>query len=95
MEPTCHERRGEQVFLWGEWHRRARDERAAAHPERGLWHSASLTLDPGGLVMIKASWEFEPDFREGSRMTRAELDADLMRYPRSPRWREPWMDDLK
>ena len=73
----------------------ARDERAEAHPERGLWHSASLTLDRGGLVMIKASWEFEPDFREGGRMTRTELDADLMQYPRSPRWREPWMDELQ
>jgi hypothetical protein len=73
---------------------RAREERAHAHPERGLWHSASLCLYANGVVMLKASWEFEPDFRKGGRMTRAELDADLARYPRSPRWHELWMDEL-
>jgi hypothetical protein len=73
----------------------AREERARLHPERGLWHSASLEVSGAGQAVIKASWEFEPDFRNSGRMTKAELDTDLARFPRSPRWREPWMDELK
>jgi hypothetical protein len=45
--------------------------------------------------MLKASWEFEPSFREGGSMTKAELKPDLARFPRDPRWRQPWMDELK
>jgi hypothetical protein len=73
----------------------ARKERARLHPERGLWHSASLEVSGAGQAVIKASWEFEPEFREGGRMTKAEFEADLARFPKSPRWREPWMDELK
>jgi hypothetical protein len=73
----------------------AREDRAKLHPERGLWHSASLELSGAGQAVIKASWEFEPNFSDGVRMTKAELDADLARFPRSPRWREPWMDELQ
>jgi hypothetical protein len=72
----------------------AREERARVIPGRGLWHSASLELYANGLAVIKASWEFEPEFREGCRMTRAELDSDLARFPRSPRYHEAWMDEL-
>jgi hypothetical protein len=72
----------------------AREARALEIPERGLWHSASLELYTTGKAVIKASWEFEPGFREGGRMTKAELDADLARFPRSPRYMEPWMDEL-
>jgi hypothetical protein len=49
---------------------------------------------PDGQAVIKASWEFEPEFRQGGRMTKAELAVDLARYPRSARWRQPWMDEL-
>jgi hypothetical protein len=73
---------------------KAREARALSHPGRGLWYSASLELYTDGHAVIKASWEFEPEFREGGRMTKAELDADLARYPRSPRYREPWMEEL-
>jgi hypothetical protein len=73
----------------------AREERARLHPERGLWHSASLELSAVGQAVIKASWEFEPEFRNGGRITKAEFEADLARFPKSQRWREPWMDELK
>jgi hypothetical protein len=74
---------------------RAREARARDNPGRGLWHSAMLELHEDRTAVLKASWEFEPEFREGGRMTKAELDADLARFPRSSRWREPWMDELK
>jgi hypothetical protein len=72
----------------------ARETRARAHPGRGLWHSAMLELYADRTAVLKASWEFEPEFREGPRMTKAEFDADLARFPKSARWREPWMDEL-
>jgi hypothetical protein len=71
-----------------------REARARAHPGRGLWHSAVLELYEDRTAVLKASWEFEPEFREGGRMTKAEFAADLARFPKSPRWREPWMDEL-
>ncbi len=73
---------------------KAREARAQAFPGRGLWHDAMLELYEEKYLLLKASWEFEPGFREGGRMTKAELDADLARHPRSPRWRQPWMDEL-
>jgi hypothetical protein len=73
---------------------KAREARARAHPGRGLWHSAMLELSEDRTLVLKASWEFEPEFRAGGRMTKAEFDADLARFPKSPRWREPWMDEL-
>jgi hypothetical protein len=73
---------------------KAREARARAHPGRGLWHSAVLELYEDRTAVIKASWEFEPEFREGGRMTKAEFEADLAQFPKSPRWREPWMDEL-
>jgi hypothetical protein len=72
----------------------AREARARVHPGRGLWHSAVLELYEDRTAVLKASWEFEPEFREGGRMTKAEFEADLARYPKNPRWREPWMDEL-
>jgi hypothetical protein len=74
---------------------KAREERANLHPGRGLWNSASLEIYANGLAMIKASWEFEPEFREGGRMTRAELAEGLKRFPREPRWMQPWMNELE
>jgi hypothetical protein len=71
-----------------------REERAQANIDRGLWHSASLRLHADGLVWIPADWECEPSFETGGRITRAELEADLSRFPRSNRWRQPWMDEL-
>jgi hypothetical protein len=73
---------------------KAREARALANPGRGLWHSAMLELYEDRTLVLKASWEFEPEFRDGGRMTKAEFDADLARSPKSPRWREPWMDEL-
>jgi hypothetical protein len=73
---------------------KVREARARTHPGRGLWHSAMLELYADRTLVLKASWEFEPEFRDGGRMTKAELDADLARFPKSPRWREPWMDEL-
>jgi hypothetical protein len=72
-----------------------REARARAHPGRGLWHSAMLQLHEDRTLILKASWEFEPEFREGGRMTKAEFEADLARFPKSPRWREPWMDQFE
>jgi hypothetical protein len=74
---------------------KARENRATQYPGRGLWHDAMLEIYQEHYIMLKASWEFEPSFREGGRMTKAELDADLARFPRDPRWRQPWMDELK
>ncbi len=73
---------------------KARDARAQAFPGRGLWHDGMLEIYEEKYLMLKASWEFEPQFREGGRMTKAELDADLARYPRDPRWHQPWMNEL-
>jgi hypothetical protein len=72
----------------------SRETRAREVPGRGLWHDATLQIYEEKYVLLKASWEFEPGFREGGRMTKAELDADLKRFPRDPRWRQPWMDEL-
>jgi hypothetical protein len=74
--------------------RQVREARARGHPGRGLWHSAMLELYEDRTAVLKASWEFEPEFREGGRMTKAELEADLARFPKSVCWREPWMDEL-
>ncbi len=79
-----------------------REERAGGvHTGRGLWNSASLSIMqgdifnlPGPVAMLKASWEFEPGFEDGKRMTKAELDADLAAFPRSERWIMPWMTEL-
>lgn len=81
---------------------KAREERAAPpFAARGLWHVAILTLhifppefDQGGHAYIKAAWDEEPKFETGGRVTRAELNADLERFPRSARWMEPWMNEL-
>jgi hypothetical protein len=64
------------------------------HAARGLWHCACLRILPDGRVWIPADWETEPSFETGGRMTRAELEADLARFPRSDRWHMPWMDEL-
>jgi hypothetical protein len=73
---------------------KARENRAREYPGRGLWHDAMLNIYEENYVLLKASWEFEPSFREGGRMTRAELEADLAEFPRDPHWRQPWMDEL-
>lgn len=78
----------------------ARQARAIGkHQVRGLWHSAILWLYPNGLVYIAASWEAAPRF-ETDPISHAdcradwltEIRADLDRFPRSVRWREPWME---
>jgi hypothetical protein len=84
---------------------RAREERAAPPFEsRGLWHVATLALDTfpeefglgtNGHAYIKAAWDEEPKFSTGARVSKAELNADLERFPRSARWMEPWMNELK
>jgi hypothetical protein len=82
---------------------KAREERAAPpFAARGLWHVGMLVLhifpaefDQGGHAYIKAAWDEEPKFATGGRVTRAELNADLERFPRSARWMEPWMDGLE
>jgi hypothetical protein len=73
---------------------KAREARARENPGRGLWHSAMLELYEDRTLVLKASWEFEPEFRDGGRMTKAEFESDQARFPKSPRWREPWMDEL-
>jgi hypothetical protein len=74
---------------------KAREERAREVPGRGLWHDAMLEIYSDKTFYLKASWEFEPSFQDGDRMTRAELEADLKRFPRDARWMQPWMDELK
>jgi hypothetical protein len=74
---------------------KAREERARDVPGRGLWHDAILDIYEDKTFYLKASWEFEPSFEEGGRMTRAELEADLKRFPRDARWMQPWMDELQ
>jgi hypothetical protein len=71
-----------------------REERCQNMPARGLWHSACLRIFPDGRVWIPADWEAEPNFETCGRVTRADLDADLARFPRGDRWRMPWMDEL-
>jgi hypothetical protein len=74
----------------------AREARAyGKYAGRGLWHCASLTLSPDGTVNLQASWEFQPEFREGGPMTKKEFEADLARFPKDPKWIEPWMKELK
>jgi hypothetical protein len=75
---------------------KAREARAAGkHASRGLWHRADLKLYADGHAELRADWESPPSFLDGSTATKAELEADLARFPRGPRWREPWMDDVK
>jgi hypothetical protein len=82
---------------------KVRKERATPpFQTRGLWHVATLTLhifppdfDQGGHAYIKAAWDEEPKFSTGGRVTKAELNADLERFPRSTRWVEPWMNELE
>jgi hypothetical protein len=74
---------------------KARENRAKQYPGRGLWHDAMLEIYVDNYIMLKASWEFEPSFRVGGRMTKAELTADLVSFPREPRWLQPWMDELE
>lgn len=72
-----------------------REARASGeHAPRGLWHSASLLLYPDGACQIAADWSAAPKFWHGAPATAAELAADQSRFPKSPRWREPWMDEL-
>jgi hypothetical protein len=71
-----------------------REQRSQRIPARGLWHCACLRIFPDGRVWIPVDWEAEPTFETGGRVTRAELDADLAKFPRSDRWYEPWMDEL-
>jgi hypothetical protein len=73
----------------------AREARAQGiHAVRGLWHCASLRISPDGLVNLPADWDAKPDFESGAKVTRTDIEADLARFPRSPRWHMPWMDEL-
>jgi hypothetical protein len=84
---------------------KAREERAAPpFQARGLWHAATLSLNRfpeefgfgiNGHAYIKAAWDEEPQFANGGRVSKAELNADLERFPRSARWMEPWMAELE
>jgi hypothetical protein len=82
---------------------KAREQRAVSpFQARGLWHVGTLVLhifppdfDQGGHAYIKAAWDEEPKFSTGARVSQAELNADLERFPRSARWMEPWMAELK
>jgi hypothetical protein len=70
-----------------------RERRAwGVHAPRGLWHSARLLLHTDGTCQIAADWENEPSFGEGKRISADELAADFKRFPRSPRWKEAWME---
>jgi hypothetical protein len=74
----------------------AREARAQGiHAVRGLWHCASLRISPDGTVNLPADWDAKPDFETGPKVTRADIEADIARFPRSPRWRMAWMDELQ
>lgn len=64
------------------------------HAPRGLWHSAFIYLRSDGTCQIPADWSSPPKFFHGPPATGAELAAELAKFPRSPRWREPWMAEL-
>jgi hypothetical protein len=82
---------------------KAREESVAPpFQARGLWHIGTLVLhifpaefDQRGHAYIKAAWDEEPKFASGGRLTKAQLNADLERFPRSPRWMELWMNELE
>lgn len=75
---------------------KAREARAQGiHAVRGLWHCASLRISPDGTVNLPADWDAKPDFETGPKVTRADIEADIARFPRSSRWRAPWMDELQ
>jgi hypothetical protein len=57
--------------------------------------SKELDLGTGGHAYIKAAWDEEPKFASDGRATKAELNADLERFSRSPRWMESWMNEIE
>jgi hypothetical protein len=59
---------------------KAREERVRDTRGRSLWHDAIPDIYADGTFFLKASWEFEPSFKEGGSMTRAGLKADLKRW---------------
>jgi hypothetical protein len=67
------------------------DRTQGKHQVRGLWHRANLRLQGDGTVYLAASWDEKPDFRTEN-VTKAELQQDLDKFPRSDRWREQWMN---
>ena len=58
-------------------------------------HIFPAEFDQGGHAYIKAAWNGEPKFETGPRVTKAELNAGLERFPRSQRRMEPWMYGLE
>lgn len=75
--------------------KKERDRRALGiHAPRGLWNAAHLLLYPDGMCQIAADWGSEPKFWHGPAATAAELAREHKRFPKSPRWREAWMDEL-
>ena len=77
-------------FIAAERERRA----SGIHAPRGLWNVAHLMLYPDGTCQIAADWASAPKFWHGPAATAAELTSEHKRFPRSPRWREAWMDEL-
>ncbi len=79
--------------------RAEREARAQGiHKVRGFWHVAELMLYPDGTCQLASGWEGlgeKPEFEKGGPPTAAEFAADQKAYPRSERWIEPWMRDLK
>lgn len=78
-------------FIAAERERRA----TGVHAPRGLWNVAHLLLYPDGLCQIAADWGSAPKFWHGPAATKSELASEHSRYPKSPRWLEPWMAELR
>lgn len=73
-----------------------RERRAkGVHAPRGLWNSAQLQLYPDGACHIAADWSPAPKFWHGPAATAAELASEHKRFPKSDRWIESWMRELK
>lgn len=77
-------------FIIAERERRA----LGVHAPRGQWNSAFVYLTSDGTCQIPADWSSPPKFFHGPPATAAELAAEFAKFPKSPRWREPWMTEL-
>lgn len=64
------------------------------HAVRGLWNSGNILLYPDGVCQIAADWDAAPQFRHGPAAQQGELAAELAQFPKTARWRAPWMREL-